>query len=47
MNDKEIKLPAEDEKAFNKNFMIGILKGLYIKNLLTDSQLDRLVLMQN
>ncbi len=44
---KKIKLPAEAEKAFVKNIKIGILKELHQKNMLTASQLDELILMQN
>ena len=47
MTNKEIKLPAEAEKAFLKNIKIGILKELHQKKLLTDWQLDQLVRMQN
>lgn len=43
---KEIKLPDEVEKAFVKNIKTGILKELHQKKMLTDVQLDKLILMQ-
>lgn len=44
---EQIKLPAEAEKTFVKAVKAGILKQLYRKHLLTDSQLNRLIAMQD
>jgi len=43
---KKIILTAEQEKEFTTAYKIGLLKQLYQKKLLTDVQLNRLILMQ-
>jgi len=40
-------LTPEQEKEFVKTYKIGILKQLHQKGLLTDAQLDQLILMQS
>jgi hypothetical protein len=45
-NKKRVTLTVEQEKEFTKAFKIGILKGLYKKQLLNDEQLKKLIAMQ-